>query len=544
MGGQPNHSLAGGGLLVVIRPEHVAAYIRWSTDDQAQGTTLELQRERCIAYVQSQGWQWREDLCFVDDGVSGGSLDRPSLSRLRSLVVRREVDCVVVMKIDRLSRNIVDAVNLVLREWKDRCHIKSVLEPIDTTTDMGRMIFNILAMFADFERATIRERTYSGKVKKIAEGQQMNGRPAYGYKAHPTEKGRWLENPDESALVRRIFQLAEAGRSAHQIARQLNDDGLRPRRAKEWSVNTVLWILHNATYIGEVEFGRTKTIEFDDADLEPDPWTGKRRRPKRVQRPRETPVVHVRTNAAPALVDPQTFNRVQDRLAANRTERRAVGSRALSSPYLLVGLARCPCGSPMVHSGPYNRRPNFLGYYVCQRIRSGGCHASGYVPVPQADAIVEAEFLRLYGLQHIRHERFVRLVGQADQEQASLSAAIHQEQVQLEQLAAEDEKVLRAARAAQEIDLKHLEALRGTVMRDREAVEARLATLKDRLAVVDLRSRALQSTLESLDAIGKWQSLPVWQRRQLLRLVLKDRVILARPKGSREVTVEIPWLAD
>ncbi|HWI52739.1 MAG TPA: recombinase family protein, partial [Symbiobacteriaceae bacterium] len=83
-----------------IRPDHVAIYIRWSTEDQGEGTTLDVQMDGCKACLGIQGWQFTSDLVFIDDGYSGGSLDRPALTRLRRLVSRGGIDCVVVYKLD------------------------------------------------------------------------------------------------------------------------------------------------------------------------------------------------------------------------------------------------------------------------------------------------------------------------------------------------------------------------------------------------------------------------------------------------------------
>ncbi|HWI61210.1 MAG TPA: recombinase family protein, partial [Symbiobacteriaceae bacterium] len=85
-----------------IEADRVAAYIRWSTDDQSDGTTLDVQKESCMHYIKSQGWQFREDLCFIDDGYSGGTLDRPAMTALRQAVKAGNIQCVVVYKLDRL----------------------------------------------------------------------------------------------------------------------------------------------------------------------------------------------------------------------------------------------------------------------------------------------------------------------------------------------------------------------------------------------------------------------------------------------------------
>ncbi|HWI53053.1 MAG TPA: recombinase family protein, partial [Symbiobacteriaceae bacterium] len=160
----------------------VAIYIRWSTEDQGEGTTLDVQMEACQAFILSQGWSVAPERIYIDDGISGGTLERPALSRLRSAISQGFVDCVVVYKLDRLSRSVVDMVRLVLDEWEGHCCIKSAREPIDTLTQTGRLFFYQLMSFAEWERSVIRERTFAGKLRRAQEGKNPGITAAYGYR--------------------------------------------------------------------------------------------------------------------------------------------------------------------------------------------------------------------------------------------------------------------------------------------------------------------------------------------------------------------------
>ncbi|HYF79793.1 MAG TPA: recombinase family protein, partial [Symbiobacteriaceae bacterium] len=188
-----------------VRPDAVAIYIRWSTDEQTDGTTLQTQKERCSLYLLSQGWQVNDDLIFIDDGCSGGSLNRPALTRLRAAVAEGRVDCVVSYSMDRLSRSVADTVELVQREWAGKCVYRSASQPISTDdgNPTGQLIFNILASFAEFERALIRERTHSGLVRRARQGMYPGTRvPPFGYRRDG--KGRLAVDPTTADVVRRI----------------------------------------------------------------------------------------------------------------------------------------------------------------------------------------------------------------------------------------------------------------------------------------------------------------------------------------------------
>ncbi|MBX6377148.1 MAG: recombinase family protein [Clostridia bacterium] len=531
-----------------IRPDRVAAYIRWSTDDQASGTTPELQLEGCRHYIRSQGWTFRDDLVFVDDGYSGGNLDRPAMAELRRRVAAGEVDCVVVLKIDRLSRNIVDAVDLVLREWDGRCHVKSVREPIDTTTDLGRVIFGILAMFADFERATIRERTLGGKERRIAEGRQMHGRPAFGYRAHPTEKGRWVEEPREAPVVRYLFRLAREGLSPHQIARRLNAEGIPTRSGRPWSARSVLHILQNRTYVGEVVYGRTSVVarpgraRTGGSTLVATKGGG---RTARIVRPE--PKIRVKTGAVVPLVDAEVFEAVQAALAARRRRRATAGSRALGSRHLLVGMARCACGAALVHRARVARRrrvpDRVYRSYACARSGQGGCSGNGHVPAEVVERALEEAFLAAFGLAEDGDDLgdgFRRAAAAvAGDERAALAAAVRAAEQDLARLADEDRHLLRAARAGQ-LAPQDLRDLRRSLEAERAQVASRLAALQPRLARLEEGARALAERLATLTPRQRWDRLTAAEKRHLMEMGLWERLTIVKPKGRRHIDIVLP----
>lgn len=508
-----------------IRPDHVAIYVRWSTDDQSEGTTLAVQLEGCRHYALSQGWLPQESLTFIDDGYSGGNLNRPGLIRLRQLIAAGDVDCVVVFKVDRLSRNIVDAVELVLGEWLGRCYFKSAREPIDTSTDLGRVIFGILAMFADFERSQIRERTQSGKTRRIADGKQLHGQPCFGY-APAGSKGRWVEAPGEAAVVRRIFRLAAEGQSASSICRQLNGEGIHTRAGKLWSLRSLLWVLQNRIYIGEVVYGRTQVQPAQKRTA-----SGK---PARIPRP--TPVVQTATQAAPPLVTVAEFEAAGRQLARHRTVRRTCGPRSLASPHLLVGLARCRCGGTLVA-----KRQGRSVSYVCHSARTGRCGLGpGLIPQPLADRVVLALFAALYLAEGTRRERLLAAVPDLLADCDTLRA---EERGLVRSLAGLDEqegRLLSAARSG-ELDLGDLRDLRSAIARERADQTERLHRLREQIASRQQQLAAVEAAVERLGAGAKLDCLSTTDQRRLLQLALAAPVTLFKAKGSRLLEVDLVW---
>jgi len=238
-----------------INPNKVAIYPRWSTDEQTSGTTLETQLTSCKNYILSQGWNINEDLIFIDDGYTGANLNRPEITRLREYIQDKKVDCVIVYKLDRLSRNLRDAVNLVMDEWLDICYLKSVTEPIDTTTPLGKQIFYILMGFAEMERDVIKERTWSGKVIRAREGKNAGFRLPYSYTNELGKPGYFILIPEEAKIVRFIFDEYLKGQGLRQIANYLNENGIT-RRGVAWDFSSISYLLSNPFYYGELVYGR------------------------------------------------------------------------------------------------------------------------------------------------------------------------------------------------------------------------------------------------------------------------------------------------
>lgn len=160
----------------------IGIYIRVSTEDQArEGHSLEVQRE----YLESLAK--RESLAifktYQDDGISGYTTERPALKQLLKDAKQKEFDLVLVYKIDRFSRNLKDMLNLVDELSKNGVGFKSATEPFDTTTSAGKLMFQQLGSFAEFERNRIAERVFPGMVKSVQQGNWQGARYApYGYR--------------------------------------------------------------------------------------------------------------------------------------------------------------------------------------------------------------------------------------------------------------------------------------------------------------------------------------------------------------------------
>lgn len=510
-----------------IRPDRVAIYIRWSTEEQTEGTTLAEQREGCEHYLHSQGWFVNPELIFIDDGYSGGNLDRPGMRQLRDLIQKNEVDCVVVFKIDRLSRNIVDATQLVLVEWKDRCHLRCVRQPIDTTSETGRMIFSILATFADFERAQISERTFSGRIRRIKEGKAYGG-PHVPFGLMATgEPGVRVLDPEKAPIVAEMFRkVREEGASPLSLATWLAEQGVRPpNNGRAWRYNTIRHILSNPIYAGRLVYGR---------DAQVLKLTGK----KYTHVKRDQPLVDVQAVSVPAIVSQVEFDDVQE-VIQKRAKFHKAHRRASDGANLLSGIAHCPCGSTVcVH---FSRG---IKYYWCSRRGThgpNGCTVQG--GVLHADRVEQAvvdELMGMYGDRNRRVEAARIAQGQTQEEIRGLErekARLVGERDRIDDRLAQ----LRGAASLGDLSLQEWRDLRGALEQKRERLISELVSTETKLARFAVARSAEERLIQSMSHLDRWDQLPPPERKALLSQ-LAERIELYKPRGwKQEYQVKITW---
>jgi len=505
-----------------IAPDKVAIYIRWSTEDQGEGTTLEVQLQGCRHYLLSQGWQVREDLIFIDDGHSGATLERPALGRLRRAVGDGGVACVVVYKLDRLSRSVADTARLCMDEWDGICWVKSAREPIDTTSQAGRMFFYTLMNYAEWERSVIRDRTHSGRLRRAQEGRSPGITLPYGY------EGAFTVVPEEAEVVRGIFAAYRSGLGVLAIVADLNRRGVRFRNGRPWQHNTVAYLLANPAYVGDLVWGRRM--------LNP----RSRRRPDEPRRQvREQPLV-CRAGVYPPLVSRAEFDLVQAiRAGRPGVKRGGGGGRSVGSPYLLTGLLRCArCGAPL--AGKQNSPGSAGGrYYVCTAGRQQGPEACDARSIACAalDARVVERLLALHDPAQTRARALAVVVAEAARRAASARAELAEVERRLARLSERDRRIGRDY-SAELLTAAEFRQLRTDLAAEGQALASARADLALRTQTARAEPAAAQTALSALDP---WAILTTAERKELLRNLVAS-VIVARCAGA-ETVCEVIWRA-
>ncbi len=370
-----------------------AIYTRKSTDTglDSEFSSIDNQREACEAFIRSQreeGWVLNEER-FDDGGFSGGTIERPALRRLLLLVKAGEIDCVVVYKIDRLSRSLLDFVRLLELFESKKIAFVAVTQQINTTTSAGRLMLNVLISFAQFERELCSERTREKIHAARKKGRYTGGTPPLGYSINPITHQLEVA-PEEATMIRELFELYLEHRSLLAVVKVVNARGWV---RKSWL--TARQELRGGKALNKVYLQRllTNPLYLGKAFLKGDLYPG----------------LHE------AIVDEETFNQVGALLVANRNY--ADPSRRCHGNALLRGLVRCGrCGAVMAHTWTRKggRRYSYLGCNTAQKQGRSAC-PTPTLPAGDVEAAVINEIKRLAQDPALIDQVFAEALEQAKQ---------------------------------------------------------------------------------------------------------------------------------
>jgi site-specific DNA recombinase len=344
-----------------IRKLRCAVYTRKSTEEglQQEFNSLHAQREACEAYIASQrseGWALIRD-AYDDGGFSGGTLERPALRQLLADVEEGLVDVVVVYKIDRLSRSLMDFSKLVEAFDRNGVTFVSVTQSFNTTTSMGRLTLNILLSFAQFEREVIAERVRDKIRAARAKGIFMGGRVPFGYRL---ENRKLVIDEAAAGIARMVFERFLRVGSATIVARELRDEGVLAPSGKPFDKGALYHLMRNQTYLGKAVHRGTAHDGEHEAIIGQDLW-----------------------DKAHAIL-------------AENGRTRSARTRA-QTPALLKGLIFGPTGAAM--SPTHTRKGNRLyRYYVSQDVLKLGPDACpvGRVPAAEIEAAVVDQLRKVF----------------------------------------------------------------------------------------------------------------------------------------------------
>jgi site-specific DNA recombinase len=507
--------------------ERVALYMRVSGEEQAERMTIGTQEEFLGQYAGLYGHEVAG--VYKDEAVSGTvpMHERPEGRRLLEDAKADAFETVLVYKLDRIGRTLLVTVDAHDRLMGSGVALKSATEPIDTSSPAGRLIFQMLASFAEFERGTIRERTTHGLHRALRAGKHA-GRVPYGYRLSPTQDGSSLEVvAEEAEIVREIIEGVAAGSTLYKESKRLNDQGVpapgwrfkgERKHGTSWSPTTVRDIVHQGAYSG------THTVKINGGE-------------GCIER------------EVPAIVE----GALQQRAIARLAENKRYPNRKNDRNYLLRGIVRCEvCGfacTGRTSSARVSEGKRKYSYYGCisnRTDRANGVlpHRAPNVSAPWLEDLVWADVRRFIEnpgevLERVREQL-------ADGDEAGELAARHADLTKrLAAKQAEKDRYVRlyaGGRISEEeldvylLDLKHqadnLRLLIGSVEADlSRSAQDRLAAKSTEAWLLTLRERVEEVEGESEEAFSR--------RRELVKLLV-ERIDVGRNEEGRP-KVEITY---
>ncbi len=318
-----------------------AIYTRKSTEDglEQDFNSLQAQREACEAYIKSQRHEgWKHLTTEYDDGgYSGGTMDRPALTKLLAAVERHEVDIIVVYKVDRLTRSLADFSKIIERLDQQNVSFVSVTQAFNTTSSMGRLTLNVLLSFAQFEREVTAERIKDKIAASKKKGMWMGGNLPLGY---DVVNRKLVINKEEAATVRLLFDLyielgtvrllkAEADRLGIVTKKIIRKDG-SVTGGKPFLRGNLYRLLSNPLYIGLIPHkGKTYSGQHE------------------------------------AIIDQETWDQVQHMMSSNRRERSSPTN--VKAPFLLTGLVFDEAGEPL-YQAQASKDGKRYRYYISKQL--------------------------------------------------------------------------------------------------------------------------------------------------------------------------------
>jgi site-specific DNA recombinase len=469
-----------------------AVYTRKSTEEglEQEFNSLDAQREAGEAFVASQkseGWMCLPDR-YDDGGFTGGNMDRPALRRLLADIEAGKVDCVVVYKVDRLSRSLMDFARLVETFEKHKVSFVSVTQQFNTSTSMGRLVLNVLLSFAQFEREIIGERIRDKIAATRRKGKWGGGAPVLGYDVDRSAgSGRLVVNAREAARVRELFQLYLSHGSLLAVVAEL---ARRDWRNKEWSTRkgtamgglpfdkgTLHRLLVNPLYVGKI---RHKTDVFP-GEHEP-------------------------------IVDADVFRKVQACLQRNgRTGGVEVRNKYVA---LLKGLLSCKrCNRAMSHSFACKGEKRYR-YYACTRaVKQGrGACPSRSLPAAEIERVVVDQIRCMAADKGLRAEVYRQTQVQHEADGAEMAREKQGLERELARHHAEVRKLAGKPAAGRRLADLHEQV---------SQAEGRLAELRDRIASHERCRVGPQDVAAAFaDFDGVWGTLSPREQARVLALLV------------------------
>ncbi|MCO7126060.1 recombinase family protein [Sporolactobacillus shoreicorticis] len=511
----------------IQKMKKVAIYARVSTIEQAEeGFSIDEQLRLLHEWSEDKGYEvYRE---YADRGISGKNIKaRPALQRLLADAMKRHFEIVIVWKMNRLARNILDLLNIVTELNRHNIAFRSYSETLETETPAGRLQFHMMAAIAEFERGTIAQNVKMGMLARAREG-EWNGGQVLGYDVAKTQvlgkkrlHTRLVINQSEANTVKKIFRLYTSGYGYKSIVNRLNNEGYRSKKGNPFSISTVKTILTNPVYIGIIRYNVRRN------------WSEKRRND---------------INPHPLIIkgkhEPIISEEQWDKAQTVLKNRSHTPNRVHSGEHLLTGIIKCPqCGASMVLGRTTNRNKDgtkrVIEYYVCGAWKNKGtavCHSNG-IRIDQADEYVLKQLTRLVRSERLVQDIACRINRQAKEINVPLQSEQRQIQTCLDKIEQKKKKDLELYEESI-LSKGELAERLAQLNQEQSNFKTRLAQLEDALdqgTRQEVSAQMIQETMHRFDHVFR-QTSTREQRKRLMELLI-DKITIGEGRTIETIRI-------
>lgn len=453
-------------------------YIRVSTEEQVnEGYSIDAQREKLLQYCTIQDYEVID--IYIDEGISGKSLDRPRVKQLIEDVKQRKLNNVLVFKLDRITRSLKDLIMLVDLFEKYQVHFTSFTEKIDTSSSSGRMFLQLMGVLAEWERNVIGERVVVGMEQRALEGKFTAPGNPFGY---IYEDGIYKVNEEEAEIIKEIFTLYQENKGYTAIAKHLNSLGYRTKNHSVWLSKTIWLIIKRPYYAGYFYYKKDQNL--------------------------------IKANNINPIISLEVWKACQKKMESSLFNTSKKYSR---DDFLFHKILRCSCGRLMRTNIAKSKNKNKLYFYYSCPLKKEGLCQQGYISIDKVE------------------RKFVECINKVIPDNLRYIVSLNSEEIQKKQflltyqlslLKKEEERKnkLQLYFLDEDIDKKSYEVLLSKIENRIDEIQKQVDKTNEEIKNIDQLTTNEEILLE-VDFMKQWEELSLTEKKDFVRRYIKKIVI-------------------
>ena len=492
-----------------------AIYVRQSVDKK-DSISIETQIEECKRKISIND----DYEVFNDKGYSGATDNRPEFQRMMAEIRKGNIKRIIIYKLDRISRSLLDFLNMQSVFKTHKVELISCNENFDTSTSVGKLLLNLLMMFAEMERENIQQRIIDNYYARGEKGFYLGGPPPFGYnkiEARVNGKKTYaLEaNPKEVPVIQKIYSMYENGESLGAISRWLNGEKIPSRRGGPWNPNTISRVLRNPAYVRAnadiysylKNCGAKMNNSVEDYVGTNGCYVYGNARERKGTKFANISNDYVSLGMHEGIIEPSQWLQVQYIFKSKEN----TSNLGTGSYTWLQGLVKCECGYTLyvkTHKNSYSDK--LYRYWFCRGHLSGACtHPRQTMPVERFEKIAENALM----------ERLRALQGNDEKIVVQDTPEINERKIKLSDIERKIENLLKGIAEGNAITIKYLNDMIAELDEEKQRLQDEILTLELK------NNQRVKLSVNIEDVINNWKDYDLETKKRIAKEVIEKIVI-------------------